>query len=444
MLLRCVRAGLLGVCITVASVPVVFAGTSSDYFNAGFKAAAKGDYLTALAQFKKAEQVGMGGSPLQYNMAISFYRLQRYEEARQAFQVLMDVPKFEQIAYFNLGLIANKQKDEPAAVRWFRRAYHSGGNRGDNRKIKTLATKALQRLSASPSRVQKAGRDWFGFVSSSLSYDTNVTLINNDLLGATNENDTLLNVSVLASRWLKGRVGRGTRMSLSANTQQYRQVSNVDYSQFSIGADRYDRLGAWRMRFGGSWDEIYYAGSEYERIVSAEVRGRKSLSAAHQLRLRYKLSRIQATDAAFDYLNGWRQQFRLGLRRHGSVARIVTYYQLELNDRKDRQGVIGPFTSYSPTRHTLRVTTWWPIVDTLKLKLDGRYRYSRYNDSNILTGGAIIRREDDQYRIAIGLKKILARAWRLNGSYSYTRNDSNIDRRRYDNSVFKLDVTWMY
>lgn len=440
MLLSAIRVGFISLFITFAFVFVVFAETSGAYFDAGLRAAATGDYPAALAQFKKAEQAGMATSPLQYNMAVSYYRLQRYEEARQIFQELTDVLKFEQIAYFNLGLIANKQKNQHTATSWFRRAYNSG----DNRKINVLAMKALQRLGASPGRVRKADRDWLGFVSSSLSYDTNVTLTNNDLLGVTNESDISLRVSALARRWLKGKVGRGIRMSLSANIQQYSQISNVDYNQFSVGASRYDHLGSWRMRFGGGWDEIYYAGSEYERIVSAEVRGRKSLSVTYQLQLRYKLSRIQATDATFDYLDGWRQQLRVGVRRRGTTARIITYYQFELNDRKDRQGAIDPFTSYSPTRHVLRAITWWPITDTLKLKLDGRYRYSRYNDENILNGTTILRREDDQYRAIIDLHKKLAKTWHLNGTYSYTRNDSNIGRRSYDGSMFKLGVTWLY
>ncbi len=416
------------------------AGAGQDYFDTGVRASGKRDYSAALRHFKKAKQAGMDTAALKYNVAVSYYRLRQYENARRIFSELADVGSFEQLAYFNLGLIANKQKDEPAAVRWFQRAYRNVSSK----KIQVLAEEALKRLGNSPRRARRSDPDWTGFVSGSLSYDSNVTLVNSDLLGVTNENDTAMDVSASTARWLKGGINNGVRMSFGASLQKYSKLSQNDYSQLSARVMRYDRLGDWKMRIGGSWDEIYFNGSEYQRIVSADVRSRKVLSENNQLRLRYKLSRIQATDAVFDYLDGWRQQLRAGIQLRDGKDRVRYYYQLELNNRKDRMGTIDPFVSYSPTRHMLRATGWWGLGSSWYTRLDARYRYGRYNDPSILNGGAIERRTDSQIRLSARISHVFARRWTVDGQYIYTNNDSSVDRRGYDRSIVKAGVTWSF
>jgi len=182
-------------------------GAMQDYFKAGMQASSAGDYSTALNKFKKARQAGMDTAALQYNLAVSYYRLQQYENARRIFSQLTSVSTFEQLAYFNLGLIANKQKDEHASIRWFQRAYRNVSSK----KVRLLAKEALRRLGAAPRKVRHFDPRWTGFVASSLAADSNVTLLNNDLLGVTNQSDTVVDVSASASRWLKGDINNGVR-----------------------------------------------------------------------------------------------------------------------------------------------------------------------------------------------------------------------------------------
>ncbi len=416
-----------------------------EYFNAGVQASSKGDYTAALHHFKNAKQAGMASAALKYNMAVSYYRLQQYENARRIFLALTDVRTFEQHAYFNLGLVANKQKDEASAIRWFQRAHRNV----DSQQIQALAMEALKRLGSSPRKTRRSSPGWTGFVSSSLMYDSNVTLVNNDLLGVTNQSDTAMDLSVSAGRWLKGGINNGVRMVFGANLQKYGKLGENDYAQLNARAMRYDRLGGWKMRIGGSWNEIYFNGSEYQRIISADVRSLRALSENNQLHLRYKLSRIQATDAVFDYLDGWRHQLRAGIQLRGGKSRVRYYYQLELNDRKDfveeelprNSGVIRSFVSYSPVRHTLRATGWWELNSIWRARLDARYRYARYNDENILVGGATEHRADNQVRLSARISRKFFRRWDVDGQYSYTNNDSSIERRSYDRSVIKVGVT---
>lgn len=416
------------------------AGPEQDYFKAGIQASEQGDYDNALQLFKKAEQGGLDTAALKYNIAVSYYKLKQFENARLIFVELTDVATFEQLAYFNLGLIANQQKDERAAIAWFQRAYRDVSSK----KVQALAGEALKRLGALPRQTRRFSPAWSGFLSSSLAHDSNVALVNDSLNGVTGESDTVVDLSAYAGRWLKGDMRSGVRMSLGANLQKYSSLNQNDYSQLDARVMRYDRLGDWEMRIGGSWDEVYFNGSEYQRIVSADVRGRIVLSEKNQVRLRYKLSRIQATDAMFDYLDGWRQQIRASLQQRFGNDRVRYYYQLELNNRNDRVSTIDPFISYSPTRHTLRATGWWEMATKWRTRLDARYRFSRYNDENVLFGGITEQREDNQLRLSARLSRLFARRWEVDAQYTFTTNDSTVDLNSYDRSLVEIGVTWSF
>jgi hypothetical protein len=118
-----------------------------------------------------------------------------------------------------------------------------------------------------------------------------------------------------------------------------------------------------------------------------------------------------------------------------------------MNNRKDYEnptGVTYLFKSYSPTRHTLRVTGWWDIANVWKLRLDGRYRTSICNDDDIFVGNATERREDTQARLSARLRKELDKNLQLELDCTLTNNDSSIRSERYDRSVVSAGVTWNF
>ena len=419
--------------------PFVFAQSGQDYFNQGVKAAESGDYRSALVQFQKAKKAGLDNSALRYNFGVAYYRLGLYEEAKKSFIALTDVAKFKQLAYYNLGLTANKQKDKAAAIAWFQRAFRDG----KSDKVTILAREALKRLGAAPKRTTKPKRKWTGLASASLSSDSNVTLVNDDLAAVTSKSDTSITLSAYGARWLTGSRDDGVRLFARGYLQNYSTETNYNYTQFGLGAAHYNRMGNWSMRYGGFWDETYLGGSQYQRILSAEVRGRNSLSKSTQLRLRYKVSQINATDPVYDYLGGLRQQIRAGIQTKNKANRFRVYYQLELNDREDFENLAGTtylFRSYSPTRHAIRMTGWWDITSVWKLRLDGRYRTSKYNDDFIRVGNVTESREDTQTRLSARLSKELAKNLDLQLAYTVTKNDSSIDTEDYDRDLFRIGL----
>ncbi len=433
--LKPVFAGLFLSAMLISS-PFAFAQSGMDYFNQGVKAAKSGDYRNALEKFQKAKKAGINNAALQYNFGVAHYKLGSYEKAKKAFTLLSEIDKFKQLAYYNLGLVANKQKDRVAAIAWFQRTLRTG----KSDEVKVLAREALKRLSDEPKRTKK----WKGLLSASLTSDSNVTLLNDDLTAVTSKSDTSIVLSAFGAKWLSGGVSDGVRLFLKGYLQKYNTQTAYNYTQFGLGAAHYDRLGSWKMRVGGFWDETFLGGSQYQRVLSAEVRARKALSKNNQLRLRYKVSSIDATDPVYDYLGGVRQQLRLGNQVRSGKNRYRVYYQLELNDREDFRNPAGTtytFRSYSPTRHTIRVTGWWALSNSWALRLDGRYRTSSYNDDYIRVGNVSESRDDTQTRLSARLSKKLDKNLQLEMAYTVTNSDSSIDAESYDRNLASVGLS---
>lgn len=422
---------------TLMLAPVaVLAGTAEDDFSQGVKAASSGDYKAALTHFLQAQAQGMNKPGLDYNLAVAYYRLGQYAEARKVFTRLAKDPKFTDIAYFNLGLIANKTGDERAAIDWFLRTYHNS----DNARLKALSARALDRLGVDVKK-GSAKKKWGGFAAANLGYDSNVRLANEDLIGVTNESDNSMEVLAAGNYWLTGGREGGLRISATADVQKYQNLSDYDFSLFQLGLGHFSTLGKWNLRLTGSWNESYLGGNSYQRLFGAEARGRYGMGNNKYLRLRYRFNYISSTssDTRLEALDGLRHQLRAGLQVNKGVHRYQAYYQLDLNDRSDR--LVGTdFTSYSPTRHAVRAIARLSMGAKWKGRLDARYRYSGYNDPNRVGGVETVTRVDKQLRLGARLARNFAKYWEVEGSYNYYDNNSNIAVDSYKRHVYYLGV----
>ncbi len=415
---------------------VTVAGEADEHFSQGVKAAGAGDYKNALSHFLRVRELGQDKPVLDYNLGVTYYRLGQYSEARKVFIRLVKEPEFTHLAYFNLGLIANKSGDERSATDWFLRTYDNTSDA----KLKALSAKALERLGVNLKKGSTT-KKWSGFASVNAGYDSNVKLANEDLVGVVGESDSSLEVMGAGNYWLRGGREDGVRLSFSANMQKYQTLSNDDFSQFKLGLSRFGKLGDWNMRFTGSWNESYLGGNNYQRIFGGEARGQYGLGDGKYLRLRYRLNYITATDTIFEVLGGWRHQLRAGMQFNQGAHRFRVYYQLDLNERSDRVRATG-FTSFSPTRHALRALAYLRLSEKWKGRLDARYRFSGYNDAttdtNIVTSP--VTREDSQLRLGARLDYGFARNWEVEGQYAYYDNSSNIAANSYTRSVVFLGV----
>jgi len=401
------------------------------------KAAGASDYKNALSHFLRARELGLDKPVLDYNLGVSYYRLGQYSEARKLFTRLVKEPKFTHLAYYNLGLIANKTGNERSATDWFLRTYDNTTDAN----LKSLSARALKRLGIDAKK-GSATKKWSGFAAANAGYDSNVKLANEDLVGVVGESDNSLDIMGVGNYWLRGGREDGTRLFFSADVQKYQTQSNYDFSQFQSGLSRFGKLGDWNMRFTGSWNESYLGGNNYQRIFGGEARGRYGLGNGKYLRLRYRLNYITATDAAFEALEGWRHQFRAGMQFKQGVHRFRVYYQLDLNDRSDRVRATG-FNSFSPTRHALRALAYLRPGKKWKGRLDARYRFSGYNDATTDTRIVTrpVTREDTQLRLGARLGYNFAKYWDVEGRYTYYDNSSNINVNSYKRSVVNLGIS---
>lgn len=428
---------LLGAALFVS--PVVLAQPGMEFFNEGVKAASAGDYRSALSHFQKARKAGLNIPALQFNFGVTYYRLGQYENARKVFVELSKIDSYRQLANYNLGLVANKQNKKSEAIAAFQQAYREG----DSDKIKTLSGEALSRLGAKPKKPLMSANKWAGLASISLESDSNVALVNDDLVGVSSKSDTSMVLSAYGANWLTGDKNDGLRFFARGYLQNYSSETNYNYNQFGAGVARYDRPGSWNTRVGAFWDESYLGGSSYQRILTADVRGYKSITNSNQLRLLYKGSQITSTDTTYDYLQGTRHQLQAGMQAHSKSTRYRFYYELELNDRDDYSNPAATtytFRSYSPTRQTLRVTGWWDLSSLWKLRLDGRYRTSKYKDDYVLASSATESRKDTQTRLSARLTRNLDKNMDLEMNYSVTNNDSSIDAESYDRNLLSVGV----
>ena len=432
---------VLMIIFLVNPLSFAWAQTADDFFAQGISAAEKGDYKKSLNLFEKARKAGMSKPSLDFNQAVSHYRLGQYEQARKLFAGLVDNEEFAQLAYFNLGLIANKQKDEKTAVAWFQKAYA----KDDNEKITVLAETALKRLGVKPKKIARSSRStWSGYVSAAIASDSNVNLAT-DEINQPSKSDTSFELFASGNGWLSGSRRDGVRLELSGIVQNYSTETQYNFNLMHVGLSRFAQLGDWRTRFNGGWDEITVNGNSYERIFSGMVDARKDLTNESQLQLRYRLSSIDATDPAYDYLTGIRHQLRAGLQKRYGEKRVRAYYQYEMNDRKDYVSpVTKTFTSYSPNRHTINLTGYFPLVTDWELRLDGRYRLSSYSEANDLPGGGSKKRQDAQTRASARIAYKMAKRQEVELKYSLTNNDSNINEYDYDRTLIQAGMNWSF
>ena len=105
---------MLAALLVLGSASVVYA--NPDSWTAGQQAFEDGDYRAALDYFTNAWDAGLPGPAVQYNIAVSLYKLRRYVDARKSFEeIARQHPKMRVLAEYNLGLVANRLGDADRA-----------------------------------------------------------------------------------------------------------------------------------------------------------------------------------------------------------------------------------------------------------------------------------------------------------------------------------------
>ena len=384
-----------------------------------------GDDAAAAAYFESAMKQGMDSVSLQYNLASSYYKLGRYEESKKYFKLVNQTVVMRDLAQYNLGLIALKEKKGTLARQYF----NSVANSGKDKKLTGLSIKQLIALANS----QKENR-WHAYLSSHIGYDDNISSVSGD--SVLDIADTFYDVFAMVDLLISGRRLDGWVADAYLFGINYRETETNDEKQYTLGIKRSILLKYWDTSARLSYTKSIYGGDDFQRITKLDIKGRKPISNSDRLYFRYRYEDIKSENIFYDYLEGWRQRARVEYRSYSVKNIKQIYYELELNNRGEL--VTATFNyDYSPTRHTIRgiytqvFKRWW-------LTGDLSYRFSDYKASSTID------REDDQWKLALSADYHIDRTFKFITKLQYTDNTSSIDRYIYDKSVIKIGLSKLF
>lgn len=385
-----------------------------------------GNFAEALRHLDAAQGAGVRHTRLYYNRGVCLYRLERFDEAELAFEaVAMDQP-MAPMAYFNLGLISERRGDATRARQWFERVLRET----DDENLRTLARRRLSESGETESTASRASR-WSGEWSVALGYDSNVTVVSDELATGGGAGDTFLDLYGAANLALRGSRRNGLTVGVTAEHTGYREYSDDDFS--ALGANLYYRRQweTWSTRAGALVEQSYLSGDGYQWKTALRIRLERELSAQRRLSLGYDVAWLDDLDTYYRHLSGTSQKFRIDSTWARAGYALHAGYALELNDRDDlREG--AAFTSYSATRHGVGAGVRVDLAARWTARLDADYRYSRYNEADRDTGGNDLgRREDRRWRTSARLSHPLGRGLDLVLEWRFTNNESNVAERTY-------------
>ncbi len=121
------------------------------------------DYAGALAGYNEALNLGKDSARLFYNMGLAHYHLGQYPQARWAYTEAAKDSRVAALAYYQLGVLANREGDKASAERWFQRSRAEA----DSPRLRRLSVQALETIGAAPPRFESRFALGFG-------YDSNV------------------------------------------------------------------------------------------------------------------------------------------------------------------------------------------------------------------------------------------------------------------------------
>ena len=401
----------------------LMATAESDY-ELGVVSYKAGDNGKAAMYFESAMKQGMDSVALQYNLASSYYRLARYEDAKKYFKLLNQTEAMRDIAEYHLGLIAIKEKDGSLARGYF----SSVATTGKDEKLVKLSKKQLSAL-------KKAEDRWTSYFTFDYGYDDNISSVSGD--SVLDRADNFYQLLASADLLISGRRVDGWTTDVSLFGIEYHDTDSNDEYHFMLGLRRAFIVQDWYTSAYLNLSKSTYGGDDFQRITRLDIQGRKAVSKRQRIHLRYQAEDIRSDNVIYDYLAGWRQRARVEYRHYAQNNTKHLYYELELNDRGELVTSDGTY-EYSPTRHTIRglytqiINKHWWLTGVLS------YRISDFSPT------PTIDREDDQWKLALSSDYYFDRTFKLTAKYQYTDNTSTIERYSYDKSIIKVGLSKLF
>ena len=409
----CIAVLVLGVCVSTSA-----AESGGDAFEAATAAFNADDFARALELFERARSAGASGPALEYNVAVSRYKLGDYAAAEAAFEALAGAyPQFRSVAQYNRGLALLAQERHAEARRAFEAASSS-----DEPQIAALAARALESLGVTS--VPAAARSrWSGFADFTAGYDDNVALAD-ELPGFPASSSAFADVYGYARRSLGTRVP--SRLEITGYTTRQPEADAFDQDAVRVGYVLRRTVGAWRFDAGPHLSYATLGGDGFERQIGVGLQATRGINAQTALDVRFNHDDIADLSPQFSFIDGSRESLRLTWDRRGATARLRLSYAIERNDRA------GAASSADRNRATVRVTR--PLAAAWQVDAWGSYRKTQRGrlaepvDESLLEWSVTANRE-------------ITANWLLQLGYYGADNDSDVPVYAYDRNRMTIGLS---
>ncbi|HDZ56291.1 MAG TPA: hypothetical protein ENI17_10385 [Pseudomonas xinjiangensis] len=424
-----VAAFVLGMGMSAA----VLADASSAY-QEGMEAFRNGQFEIALGRFQEAENEGMQTPTLHYNLATTYYRLNRYAESARHFDLIQDDARWGALAEYNLGLIAEQQDDSVRAFEHYQQAYRKAAT---TQTLQLSAARMLALSGQAQAEPEPEPSTWSGYISAALGYDDNPSLTGVDEILPSESSDSFF--ETLGG--FSGNLSESVRLNGGFYSRAYDEVNEFNVTGLYAGLFHDRQLGHWRTALGLSLDNYWLDGSQYMTGATFLTQGLRPLPVGN-IDIRNQLGYIKG-DAAYDYLDGIRNRLTVSWVGGSAEQLWRVGYINEFNDRDDF--AVGPlFQSLSPVRHSIfgQLTQQFSARVSAITRLE--YRNSRYRDDDVGVDADYrlikTRRDEDRMEGSMMVRYDMSDTLGTFAEYRYTDNDSNISRYVYDSNQFMLGV----
>lgn len=397
----------------------LYASPESD-FELGVSAFKSGDNEAAIEYFESAMHQGMNTVSLHYNLASSYYKVGRYEDAKKLFKLTHETDAMRDLAEYNLGLVALKQEERQLAREYFTSVVNSGRDK----KLTKLSEQQLTLLTKGEKRTIVTA-------FANIGYDDNIVSAGSET--ALNQSDSFYDVYASVNYLITGKRKDGWMADASIYMLDYSDFDYANYDLFSLGVKKSFELSDWKTSLHLKYSKSLYGDEDYLTYSMVDIKGYKSLSRSNRIYLRYRYEDINSDDLYYDYLEGWRQRATLEYRNASTKNITQLFYELELNNRDDLVTTRYSY-EYSPTRHTIRGKLTHFLNDKWHLSGDLSYRYSDFPSSPTLD------REDKRWKLALVADYIIDPGFKLSSKLQHIDTSSTEDRYEFDKSVISVGL----
>ena len=406
-----------------------------------------GLYRAALLRYREANAAGLDSPLLHYNLGVTSYKVQRYDDAEASLERAVADPRRAPFALYNLGLTARAKREELAAERWFRLALE----RADRRELRTLAEAGLQSVTvATPaSSNRRTARRFvtptdhrvgeFNFIAlARLGQDDNVYRAPSEpYIDLAQPGQPLVTPVVQSASFMP--------LDLLAEYVLFNEAGDTDFNfTYILNGDFY----------GSEFSNANEISQRFELGADVEMGRRRNIGLESAFFVRgHQETNFDPDDGLDRDIGGVDISQRFSYGAAGiktnfdhTIGRWTWGFDLRFERRQYDDA--PPVTNYDHELYYTRAGAEYAITDSTRVKLGGRYYRRLYDErlSRDINGDLLATNPALRYRyrgVELGMEHDFGRLFRLEFDYlRVDRMDLFAGYYDYDQHVYRLGGTF--